>query len=314
VLRRWDLPATTTKILWIHSDEKWFYGLVARKNAKACPSLGIDKQTYSAHHKSHIKKVMVHCTVGYLFDGHVENGGKGFLIAIHRCAAFRVPLRDVFHSSRDPITGRIKFKGNAVKNAAGVPYLVDCNVTGNNPGTPTKPMFPLRKVWEHSLLPAIEDLVSVGGLCEGAQVIYQEDNAGPHQEDKYTAWMAAEFLKRGWKVELQAPQGPYTNVLDLALFPSMSHRHSAELQIRNNTEASLDKIWKTTLSVWDSTSSAEVARAFVLALRVMRLIVKENGDNAWLAHGTPHCRVRQDFQDTATGIIPKTSFLMNCTE
>jgi hypothetical protein len=47
-------------------------------------------------------------------------------------------------------------------------------VTGNNTGTSTKPMFPLRKVWEHSLLPAIEDLVGVGGLCEGAQVIYQE--------------------------------------------------------------------------------------------------------------------------------------------
>ena len=306
VHRKWDLPSeTTNKILWIHSDEKWFYGLVARKSAKACSEIGIAKQSYNAHHKSHIKKVMAHCTVGYLFDSKVENGGKGFLIAIHRCAAFRVPLRDVFFSSRDPVTGRIKFKGNAVKHPVGVPFLVDCNVTGNNCGTPTKPLFPLRKVWEHSLLPAIEDLVRPGGLCEGAQVVYQEDNAGPHQEEKYTAWMNEEFQKRGWKVELQAPQGPYTNVLDLALFPSMSHRHLAELQMRNNTEASLDRIWKTTLSVWNSTSSAEVARAFVLAFRVMRLITKENGNNAWLAHGYRH------YKDTATGIIPKTSYLMN---
>ena len=52
--RRWDLPSSTTKILWIHSDEKWFHALVPRKNAKACPELGIHKQTYSAHHKSHI--------------------------------------------------------------------------------------------------------------------------------------------------------------------------------------------------------------------------------------------------------------------
>ena len=118
--------------------------------------------------------------------------------------------------------------------------------------------------------------------------------------------MAEEFNKRGWKVELQAPQGPYCNVLDLALFPSMSHRHSAELQIRNNTEASLDKIWKTTQSVFNSTSSAEVTRAFVLAFRVMRLIIKEEGNTEWLAHGTPHCNVRQEFIDTPTGIIPKT--------
>ncbi len=71
-----------------------------------------------------------------------------------------------------------------------------------------------------------------GGLCEGAQVIYQEDNAGPHQEEKYTEWMAEEFNKRGWKVKLQAPQGPYCNVLDLALFhslsqsPFLSHSHA----------------------------------------------------------------------------------------
>lgn len=304
--RRWDLPSTTTKILWIHSDEKWFHALVPRKNAKACPELGIHKQTYSAHHKSHIGKVMAHCTVGYLFNGDVENGGQGFLIALHRCAAYRVPLRDVYYSSRDPVTGKLKYKGNPVKHAAGVPYLQDCNVTGNNGGTPTNPLFPLRKVWEYSLLPVIENLVRVGGLCEGAQVIYQEDNAGPHQEEKYTQWMAEEFNKRGWKVELQAPQGPYCNVLDLALFPSMSHRHSAELQIRNNTEASLDKIWKSTENVFNSTSSAEVARAFVLAFRVMRLIIKEEGNTEWLAHGTPHCNVRQDFIDTPTGIIPKT--------
>ena len=97
--------------------------------------------------------------------------------------------------------------------------------------------------------------------------------------------------------------GPYCNVLDLSLFPSMSHRHSAHLQLYNNTEASLDKIWKTVVDVWNETSSAEVARAFVRAYRVMRLIIEENGNNSWLSHGTPHCNVRRDFRDTATGIV-----------
>jgi hypothetical protein len=41
------------------SDEKWFYGLVARTFAKACKSLGIQKQTFSCQHKSHTKKVDV---------------------------------------------------------------------------------------------------------------------------------------------------------------------------------------------------------------------------------------------------------------
>ena len=48
----------------------------------------------------------------------------------------------------------------------------------------------------------------------------------------------------------------------------------------NNTEASLAKIWKTVESVWKDTSSAEVARAFVLAFRVMRLIIAEDGNNS----------------------------------
>ncbi len=40
-----------TKILWVMCDKKWFSGLVPRTNAKACAELGIDKQSYSAHHK-----------------------------------------------------------------------------------------------------------------------------------------------------------------------------------------------------------------------------------------------------------------------
>ena len=60
--------------------------------------------------------------------------------------------------------------------------------------------------------------------------------------------------------------GPYTNVLDLYLFPSMSHRHSAHLQRGTNTEPSLDRIWQVVESVWRDTVSAEVARSCIQAL------------------------------------------------
>ena len=98
-------------------------------------------------------------------------------------------------------------------------------------------------------------------------------------------------------------RGPYTNVLDLYLFPSMSHRHSALLQLYNNTEANKEQTWKTIETVWKDTSSSEVARAFVLAYRIMRLIIEEDGNNSWLAHGTPHYDVRQDYVNTPTGIM-----------
>ena len=139
VRNRWGLPPG--KILWIHADEKWFHALVPRHNAKACEELGLKRQSYSAHHKSHIKKVMAHCTVGYfLFNTNVENGGEGFLIGLHRCANFKIPLRDVRYSSKDPVSGKISFVGNAINHKKGEPYLVDCNVTGMNAGTP-KPLL-----------------------------------------------------------------------------------------------------------------------------------------------------------------------------
>ena len=69
--------------------------------------------------------------------------------------------------------------------------------------------------------------------------------------------------------------GPYTNVLDLQLFPSMSHRHSAQLQMYGHTEANIEQTWRTVETVWSETSSSEAARAFILAYRVMEIIIKE---------------------------------------
>ncbi len=45
VRNRWGLPRG--KILWIHSDEKWFHALVPRNNAKACAELGLPMKSYS---------------------------------------------------------------------------------------------------------------------------------------------------------------------------------------------------------------------------------------------------------------------------
>ncbi len=51
-------------------------------------------------------------------------------------------------------------------------------MTGTDVGTPDKPKFALRALWEHGLLPSLDALVGPGGQCEGALVIHQEDNAG----------------------------------------------------------------------------------------------------------------------------------------
>jgi hypothetical protein len=78
----------------------------------------------------------------------------------------------------------------------------------------------------------------------------------------------------------------------------------------NNTEATIAKIWKTVENVWNETSSSEVARAFVLAYRVMDVIIKEDGNNDFLSNGTPHCNVRRDYKDITTGIKPMLANFM----
>ena len=103
-------------------------------------------------------------------------------------------------------------------------------------------------------------------------------------------------------LELQAPQGPYTNVLDLQVFPAMSKRHSELLQVFSNTEADKDRIWKRALEIWNTMTSSMVARAFLLAYRIMAKIIETKGDTDWLKNGAPHCNVRRDYYDTDRGV------------
>jgi hypothetical protein len=304
VRARWNLPIGS-KILWTMSDEKWWWGLVARTFAKLCPELGIDKTSFVVHHKEHITKVMGHATVGYLFTDDPENGGEGYCIGLHRCESFRVALKTTYETERDPITNAIHHNSKIVKHRKGDLYRVAANVTGSNTGTPTDPKFPLLQLWEVVLLPALDSMVAPGGPCAGAIVVHQEDNAGPHKEGVYAEWLQAQFDERGWKLELQAPQGPYTNVLDLQLFPCMSKRHSELLQLYCNSEASFDRIWNVAIAVWKSISSAMICRSFVLAYRIMEKIIATNGHNDFLQDGAPHCNVRRDYVDTERGIKRK---------
>ncbi len=78
----------------------------------------------------------------------------------------------------------------------------------------------------------------------------------------------------------------------------MSKRHSELLQIYNNTEADTDRIWAMALAIWKDRTSAMIARAFILAYRVMGKIVETKGDTNWLKDGAPHCNVRRDYHDT----------------
>jgi hypothetical protein len=75
----WGLPRSG-KYLWLNFDEKWFYGMVLRTNAKMCEELGLDKMYTWIYHKNHVEKVMAVAVTGYAFEGNVDNGGHGVKI------------------------------------------------------------------------------------------------------------------------------------------------------------------------------------------------------------------------------------------
>ena len=70
----------------------------------------------------------------------------------------------------------------------------------------------------------------------------------------------------------------------------------------SNTEADKDRIWKIALEIWNTMTSSMVARAFLLAYRIMGKIVETKGDTDWLKNGAPHCNVRKDYADTERGV------------
>jgi hypothetical protein len=124
-----------------------------------------------------------------------------------------------------------------------------------------------------SFAAAMHALVAEDEPCARFIVCHQEDNAGPHKEGQLHQWLEAEFKRRNWQLELQAPQGPYTNVLDLQLFLAMSKRHSSLLQLYTDAEAFKEKTWGVAKQVWDTCSSAMICRAFIHTYRIMKKII-----------------------------------------
>ena len=67
-LNNWGLGGGN--FLLIHYDEKWFWGLVLRALAKACPDLGVMKQDYKTFHRNHINKVRLSSNAYLIYYWH----------------------------------------------------------------------------------------------------------------------------------------------------------------------------------------------------------------------------------------------------
>ncbi len=82
----------------------------------------------------------------------------------------------------------------------------------------------------------------------------------------------------------------------------MSKKYSELLQIFSNTQADSERIWSIALEIWQTITSAMIARAFILAYRIMGKLTTTKGDTDWLKNGSAHCQVRRDYYDTDRGV------------
>ena len=294
----WGLPRRKT--LWVHYDEKWFYGLVCRAMAKKCEALGIEKTHTYLYHKNHVEKVMAVAFTGFAFDRNIENGGEGIMLGFYRVQGARVAKKRVRESSRDD-EGNLHYDG-PIRREKGDAYLIDCTVTGSDHGTSDKPKFALLELFRDHVFPEIMELVRPGGKYDGYTVVIQGDNAGPHQDGTFFNGVTDFCHDHGWHWEPQAPQMPHMNNLDLAVFPCMSKRHSNLLKNYSNKMAPPEEIWKAANEVWANLESCTIARGFVLANRIAETVIACKGSNEFLQKAEFHSNVRKDFQDTPTGV------------
>lgn len=300
-LNNWGLGGG--KYLLFHFDEKWFWGLLLRKTAKTfdefvahLKSQGLNEKEIRAYHKCHISKTMGIAMVGFAFEDSILNGGDGIKLEFTRSQSAKVAERKV----TDKVT-------KEVKRVKGDIWYQDCAVTGSNIGTHKDPKFPLLLWFKHLIFDKVEKLVNdPNSKYYGYTPVFQGDNAGPHNDKKFTDYVQGYCKKKKWHWEPQGPQMPHMNVCDLAVFPSMSRAHATALRKKGGVKVMKeDEIWQSAEHVWNHMSSCNIARAFVLSHTVAQKIVKAKGDNIFLTgtKGGLHANVRKDFYDTETGVV-----------
>lgn len=296
VKARWNLnPKPGQKFLFVHYDEKWFYGLVLRARAKKCPQIGVPERPRTAKNAHHINKVMAVAVVGYCFTDDMQNGGDGIMLGLYRCQKSRIAGRKQMHKVILPDGSWVNDESLPPKYLKGDAVPIDVACTGAPSGDPHQPKFDLLTMWLLAVFPLLEKLVAPGGKCEGAKVVIQGDGAGTHRSDVYQTAMREECRERGWVWDTQAPHMPHSNVLDLALFPMMSKRHDSYRHFYGGV-LKPDEIWDNAVKVWNEVNSVDIAKSFLTLDRVLDQVILRKGEVSGIIRNPPRSVPGQHFE------------------
>ena len=141
---------------------------------KAIGKLGIGRHSFSAYHRNHTNTTMAVAFTAFAFEDSIDNGGIAHKLGFYRAQSNKVAEKMVRASERQA-DGRITRSGEILRKKGDL-YLVDCAVTGSNPGAADNLKFPLKSLLESKVFPDMEAVVWPGGKFEGHTPLINGDS------------------------------------------------------------------------------------------------------------------------------------------
>lgn len=226
----------------IDIDEKWFYTIDRAGKLRVPP--GDIPSRQPIQHSSHIPKVMALVAVARPESSIQFSGMVGY---------WRVGERSVA-------------KRNSKNRPAGTPVFVDKSMDSSR----------FLKMMKELVIPRVRK------VYPRRHVVIQMDNAPGHASRQTIEELKAHLdtlQPPNIRIDLQPAQSPDTNVLDLAVFPSLGAK-VRELQ-HGCHPYDKDRLWQNVAKICRKSPSELISKAFDSKMRVVKEIIWDKGGNSF---------------------------------
>ena len=154
-------PTTEIQFVSVHMDKKWFHAIQTRRNNKVLTSIGVDGADYYAHHKNYVGKCMYVVVTAFVpNDNDFAKGSIIVPVACVRVGKMVKAKKDSFERvyALDGTWTNPQIPENKLQSKGDM-YFKSFELTGSNEGTKNKPKMSLLKIYQDTIIPALEEKV-----------------------------------------------------------------------------------------------------------------------------------------------------------
>jgi hypothetical protein len=238
------------------------------------------------------------CSTGFVpIDNDMTKGGRTEKVSLVRVGRMLPAAKDTYkrvyrengsyHYPKIP-ENMLRQKGEL--------YFKPLEITGCNEGTAADPKFPLKKFFEETELPKLDEVAARLEADTGKRIVirYQMDGAGPHKDGKLVNYLESEFDDRGWILKFQPANSPITNVKDACIFPAMSKRVTeAQGLTKGSHVLEGEELWSLVTDCYHNLPHETIARAYLGHHQMVNAIARDLGkDDFARERGGLHCGIR----------------------